>query len=178
MAWGLRRCRVCKQEGDLVACEGPGCRYSFHIACMYPAHERVTPPPRLPRAPAIAQTLTRPAARQPPPPQGPLMCLRCEERCKMHRMGLGGPEAMKKGDLGFPGGFASYSRFQQYRNPLGRALHRGEARFAGSSPVQRGADGSPGLPLLRSSADSKFKGRNGERARAGAAAMHPRALPP
>ena len=92
------------------------------------------------------------------------MCLRCEERCKnamMHRLGLG-PEAMKKGDLGFPGGFTSYSRFQQYRNPLGRALHRVEGRFAGSSPVQRGTDGSTGLPLLRSSADSKFKGRNGE----------------
>ena len=186
---------MCKQEGDLTPCEGPGCRYTFHVACMYPPHERVidAPPPSSPpvralRSRARAGADTGPrffAARQPPPPQGPLMCLRCEERCKsmmMHRLGVrfgegGGPEATKKGDLGFPGGFASYSRFQQYRNPLGRALHRGEARFAGASPVQRGADGSPGLPLLRSSADRKFQGRNGEGARARAAAARPHAVP-
>jgi hypothetical protein len=35
-----RRCRVCKQEGELIPCEGPGCRWVFHIGCMYPA-ERV-----------------------------------------------------------------------------------------------------------------------------------------
>jgi hypothetical protein len=73
-------------------------------------------------------------------------------------------EPPKKCDLGFPGGFGGYSRFRPLLGPLARALSRGppSAGSAGSPVPQRGADGSLGLPLLRSSADSKFKGRNGE----------------
>jgi hypothetical protein len=72
-------------------------------------------------------------------------------------------EPPKECDLGFPGGFGGYSRFRQYLGPLARALSRGppSAGSAGSPVPQRGADGSLGVPLLRSSADSKFKGRNG-----------------
>ncbi len=101
--------------------------------------------------------------RQPHPGQGPLLCLRCEDVRNKGAL-LARLEPPKKCDLGFPGGFGGYSRFRPLLGPLARALSRGppSAGSAGSPVPQRGADGSLGLPLLRSSADSKFKGRNGE----------------
>ena len=121
----------------------------------------------------------------------PFLCPRCEDaRCRGVRGfgkrrsdefgGAESPEPLKKGELGFPGGFTSYSRLQQSRNPLSRAsllLHRAEGRLlaAAAPPASRSGDGSlaGGLPLLRSSADSKFKGRNGARRFLPAAASLP-----
>ena len=72
-------------------------------------------------------------------------------------------EPPKKCDPGFPGGFGGCSRPRQYLSALARALSLWppSAGSAGSLVPQRGADGSLGVPLLQSSADSKFKGRSG-----------------
>ena len=120
--------------------------------------------PRLRRCTGAPTPAADPRApRQPHPPQGPLLCLRCEDVRNKGAL-LSRLEPPKKCDLGFPGGFGGYSRVRQFLGPLARALSRGPPGGAGASgsPVpQRGADGSLGVPLLRSSADSKFKGRNG-----------------
>lgn len=123
--------------------------------------------------PAFAEPSARPRrpatdasspSRQPHPGQGPLLCLRCEDVRNKGAL-MARLEPPKRCELGFPGGFGGYSRLRPFLGPLARALSRGPpsaGTAGGGSPVQRGADGGTlGVPLLRSSADSKFKGRNG-----------------
>jgi len=127
----INRCRICKQEGELAACEAPGCRSQFHLACAYPPHgER----------PGTAGGGT-----------GPLLCPRCEERSRSAAAAaaLAASAAtctVRKSEIGFPAGFGAYLRFQQYRSPFSRA-----------AAIQRSA-GTAALQILGCSAEALAAG--------------------
>ncbi|ONK79623.1 uncharacterized protein A4U43_C01F8260 [Asparagus officinalis] len=40
---GLNRCVICKQSGELLCCDGKGCKSSYHLSCLSPPLQDIPP---------------------------------------------------------------------------------------------------------------------------------------